>query len=40
MPGFALAKKAAEVFEKNPDVEGLMLLGNCNFAIGETAQSS
>src|SRR6476620_1708591 len=25
MPGFALAKKAAEVFEKNPAVEGLIL---------------
>ena len=24
MPGFALAKKAAEVFEQNPSVEGLM----------------
>ena len=29
MPGFALAKKAAEVFEQNPSVEGLMLLGHC-----------
>ena len=40
MPGFALAKKAAEVFEENPDVEGLMLLGHGHFAFGETAQSS
>ena len=40
MPGFALAKKAAEVFEQNPSVEGLMLLGHGHFAFGETAKES
>jgi len=40
MPGFALAKKAAEVFEQDPTVEGLMLLGHGHFAFGETAKES
>ena len=40
MPGFALAKKAAEVFKQNPNVEGLMLLGHGHFAFGETAKES
>ena len=40
MPGFALAKKAAEVFDQNPSVEGLMLLGHGHFAFGETAKES
>ena len=40
MPGFALAKKAAEVFEQDPTVEGLILLGHGHFAFGETAKES
>jgi len=40
MPGFSLAKKAAEVFEEDPTVEGLMLMGHGHFAFGETAEKS
>lgn len=40
MPGFGLAKKAAEVFEQNPTVEGLLLLNHGHFAFGETAEES
>jgi rhamnose utilization protein RhaD (predicted bifunctional aldolase and dehydrogenase)/NAD(P)-dependent dehydrogenase (short-subunit alcohol dehydrogenase family) len=40
MPGFALAKKAKEVFEQDTDVEGLILLKHGIFSFGETAQES
>ena len=40
MPGFALAKKAAEIFDANSDCEGLLLLGHGHFAFGETAKES
>jgi rhamnose utilization protein RhaD (predicted bifunctional aldolase and dehydrogenase)/NAD(P)-dependent dehydrogenase (short-subunit alcohol dehydrogenase family) len=40
MPGFALAKKAAEVFEENPDCEGLLLINHGHFAWGPDARSS
>ena len=40
MPGFRLAKKAAEVFDQNPEVEGLLLLKHGHFAFGATAQES
>ncbi|MCC2113542.1 MAG: bifunctional aldolase/short-chain dehydrogenase, partial [Hyphomicrobiales bacterium] len=40
MPGFALAKKAAEVFEADPTVEGLVLLKHGHFTFGETARES
>jgi rhamnose utilization protein RhaD (predicted bifunctional aldolase and dehydrogenase)/NAD(P)-dependent dehydrogenase (short-subunit alcohol dehydrogenase family) len=40
MPGFQLAKKAAEVFEGDPAVEGLMLLKHGIFTFGETAQEA
>jgi len=40
MPGFALAKKAAEVYEQRPDVEGLILLRHGVFSFGETARSA
>ena len=40
MPGFALATKAAEVFEQDPTVEGLLLLGHGHFAFGDTAKQS
>ncbi|HEX4185973.1 MAG TPA: bifunctional aldolase/short-chain dehydrogenase, partial [Stellaceae bacterium] len=40
MPGFLLAKKAAEVFESDPAVEGLVLLKHGIFTFGETAQQA
>ncbi len=40
MPGFALAKAAAEVYEADPSVEGLLLLKHGHFAWGETARES
>lgn len=40
MPGFALARKAAELFEANPSVEGLVLLNHGHFAFGATARQS
>ncbi len=40
MPGFALAKAAADVYEANPDVEGLLLLKHGHFAFGATAKES
>src|SRR6202051_122478 len=38
MPGFTLAKEAAEVFEQDPAVEGLILLKHGIFTFGETAR--
>jgi NAD(P)-dependent dehydrogenase (short-subunit alcohol dehydrogenase family) len=40
MPGFALAKKAAEVYEANPKVEGLLLVNHGHFTFGATARES
>jgi rhamnose utilization protein RhaD (predicted bifunctional aldolase and dehydrogenase)/NAD(P)-dependent dehydrogenase (short-subunit alcohol dehydrogenase family) len=40
MPGFQLAKKAAEVFEEDPDVEGLVLLQHGIFTFGDTARAA
>lgn len=40
MPGFALAKKAAEVFEQDPKVEGLILLKHGIFTFGATAREA
>jgi len=40
MPGFALAKLAAEVYETNPKVEGLLLLQHGLFTFGDTARES
>ena len=40
MPGFALAKAAAEVYEKNSKVEGLMLINHGMFTFGATAKES
>src|SRR5690606_13072125 len=40
MPGFELAKVCAEVFEKNPNVEGLVLLKHGLFSFGDDAQQS
>ncbi len=38
MPGFALAKKAAEVFDRDPTVEGLILEKHGIFTFGATAR--
>jgi rhamnose utilization protein RhaD (predicted bifunctional aldolase and dehydrogenase)/NAD(P)-dependent dehydrogenase (short-subunit alcohol dehydrogenase family) len=40
MPGFALAKKAAEVFEADPAVEGLVLAKHGIFTFGGDARES
>ena len=40
MPGFLLAKKAAEVFEADPAVEGLVLLKHGVFTFGDTAEEA
>ncbi|MEE9258092.1 MAG: bifunctional aldolase/short-chain dehydrogenase [Nitrospinaceae bacterium] len=40
MPGFALAKAAAEGYEKNPKVKGLVLINHGLFTFGETARES
>ncbi len=40
MPGFALAKKAAQVFEKDPAVEGLILDKHGIFTFGDDAREA
>src|ERR1700746_272104 len=40
MPGFLLAKKAAEVLETDPGVEGLVLLKHGVFSFGDTAREA
>ena len=40
MPGFALAKLAAEVYEQHPACEGLLLLQHGLFTFGATARES
>src|SRR6516165_3146851 len=40
MPGFALAKLAADVYERKPDVEGLILHKHGIFSFGETAREA
>lgn len=40
MPGFALAKSAARVFEDNPQAEGLLLVNHGHFTWGPTAKAS
>ncbi|MEG6510189.1 bifunctional aldolase/short-chain dehydrogenase [Methyloligella sp. 2.7D] len=39
-PGFGLAKKAADVFEQNPDCEGLILHKHGIFTFGDSAQEA
>src|SRR3990167_9209983 len=39
-PGFDLAKKAAEIYEQHPAVEGLILLKHGIFSFGDTAKES
>lgn len=40
MPGFELAKLCAEIYEKNPKVEGMILIKHGIFSFGETAEES
>ena len=40
IPGFALAKSVAEVFDKNPKVEGLVLLQHGIFTVGDSAKQA
>ncbi|KIL98175.1 putative oxidoreductase [Paramagnetospirillum magnetotacticum MS-1] len=40
MPGFALAKKAAEVYEQDPSVEGLILVKHGIFTFGPDVRSA
>src|SRR4051812_39889152 len=40
MPGFLLAKKAAEIFEADPAVEGLVLVKHGIFTFGDTAREA
>jgi rhamnose utilization protein RhaD (predicted bifunctional aldolase and dehydrogenase)/NAD(P)-dependent dehydrogenase (short-subunit alcohol dehydrogenase family) len=40
MPGFLLAKAAAQAYEKNPNVRGLVLVNHGLFTFGETAKES
>ena len=40
MPGFALARKAAELFEAAPDCEAMILLNHGAFTFGETARKA
>jgi rhamnulose-1-phosphate aldolase/alcohol dehydrogenase len=40
MPGFALAKRALEVFKASPQVEGLILLKHGIFTFGATAKEA
>src|SRR5438045_7918876 len=40
IPGFALAKSVADVFDRNPQVEGLVLLQHGIFTVGESAQEA
>jgi len=40
MPGFGLAKAAADTFEQKPDVEGMLLVNHGYFTFGATAKES
>lgn len=40
MPGFDLAKAAADAYDRNPDAEGLLLVNHGHFAWGPDAKSS
>lgn len=40
MPGFTLAKKAADIFDANPDCEGMLLLNHGHFTFGASAKES
>ncbi len=40
MPGFELAKAAADIYDANPQVEGLLLINHGHFAFGDSARQS
>ncbi len=40
MPGFELAKVAAEIHDANPGIEGLILINHGHFAFGDSARQS
>ena len=40
MPGFQLAQKAAEIYEQNPQVQGLILVKHGIFTFGATAEEA
>jgi rhamnulose-1-phosphate aldolase/alcohol dehydrogenase len=40
MPGFALARAVADIFDRNPTVEGLILLQHGIFSMGDTARQA
>jgi rhamnose utilization protein RhaD (predicted bifunctional aldolase and dehydrogenase)/NAD(P)-dependent dehydrogenase (short-subunit alcohol dehydrogenase family) len=40
MPGFALAKAVADIFDTDPGVEGLILLGHGIFTMGDSARQA
>jgi len=40
MPGFALAKLAAEIYERDPSVDGLVLVKHGIFTFGDSARQS
>ena len=40
IPGFVLAKSVADVFDKNPNVEGLVLLQHGIFTVGDSAKQA
>jgi NAD(P)-dependent dehydrogenase (short-subunit alcohol dehydrogenase family) len=40
IPGFALAKSVAEIFDRNNSVEGLVLMQHGIFTVGETAREA
>jgi rhamnose utilization protein RhaD (predicted bifunctional aldolase and dehydrogenase)/NAD(P)-dependent dehydrogenase (short-subunit alcohol dehydrogenase family) len=40
IPGFALAKSVAEIFDRNPDVEGLVLLRHGIFTFADDAKTA
>ncbi len=40
IPGFALAKSVADVFDRNPEVEGLVLLQHGIFTVGADARQA
>ncbi|HKY17785.1 MAG TPA: bifunctional aldolase/short-chain dehydrogenase [Rhizomicrobium sp.] len=40
IPGFALAKAVADVFDQNPKVEGLVLLQHGIFTVGDSARQA
>jgi rhamnulose-1-phosphate aldolase/alcohol dehydrogenase len=40
IPGFALAKSVADVFDRNPKVEGLVLLQHGIFTVGDNARQA